>query len=155
AAREAVPALKALRKKASPREQVELNDVLWKIAGEDEALTALAALLADRDACATAAHVLGDTGAPAKTAVPALRKQRSNRERTLREGAVIDDALRKIIGKKTEQEPNGIQSSRQTPRARFTSLFRPYPLDHWSCRLSHVCRASVLASVTTADRSHW
>jgi HEAT repeat protein len=95
-ARAAIPALKALRKKASPRGQVELNDTLWKIAQDDEALTALAALLADRDACAAAADVLGHIGAPAKAAVPALRQQGANRERTLREGAAIDEALRKV-----------------------------------------------------------
>jgi HEAT repeat protein len=96
AAREVVPELKALRKKASPREQLELNDALWRIAGEEEALTALAALLADRGACAEAAEALGEIGPPAKAAVPTLLQQRANRERTLREWMLIDDALRKI-----------------------------------------------------------
>jgi hypothetical protein len=96
AAREAVSELKALRKQAPPRGQVELNDALWQIAGEEEALTALAALLADRDGCAEAAEALGEIGPPAQTAVPALRQRRANRERTLREWRLIDNALRKI-----------------------------------------------------------
>jgi HEAT repeat protein len=96
ATKEAVPALKALLKKVSPAEQVELNGVIWKITGDEEAITALAALLAHRQACAAAADVLGEIGAPAKAAVPALRAQRANRERTLSEVAAIDEALRKI-----------------------------------------------------------
>ena len=99
AAKEAVPGLKALLKKAPPREQVELNSVIWKIAADEEALTALSALLADREACAWAAPVLGEIGAPAKGSVPALRAQRANRERSLRDAAEIDLALGRIEAK--------------------------------------------------------
>lgn len=99
AAKEAVPALKEIRKKASPSDQADWNAILWQISNDDEAFAALTALLADRDACAAAARALAEIGPPAKSAVPALRAQRDNPKRTLRELAAIERALRQIDAK--------------------------------------------------------
>jgi HEAT repeat protein len=98
-AKEVAPAVKAHLKKIAPREQAWWYSALWNIAPDDEVLPALCALLANREACASATRVLGEIGPAAKTAVPALREQLGKRELSLRDRAYIEEALRKIEAK--------------------------------------------------------
>jgi HEAT repeat protein len=93
---DALPLVKDLIKGARLEVRARLHLACWRIAQDREALTALAALLDDRDGCMAAADALAEIGPAAKSVVPALRKQQTNPERDGFDLLAIDRALRKI-----------------------------------------------------------